>query len=328
MKLAMVGVTGLVGRMVLKLLEERSFPVSQFIPVASSRSQGKPVRFLGQEYLITDPLQAIREKADIAIFSAGGDVSREWAPRYARAGIRVIDNSSAWRMEKDVPLIVPEINAGILTRDHFIIANPNCSTIQLVMVLDPLHARYQIKRVVISTYQSVSGTGAKAVRQLENERKGIPGEMAYPYPIDLNLFPHGGVFQENGYTAEEMKLVYETRKILDDPSILVSPTIVRVPVMVGHSEAVNIEFSNPYTLRDIYSLLSGRPGITILDDVQKNLYPMPVLAEGKDEVFVGRIRRDETLENALNLFIVSDNLRKGAATNAIQIAEYLVKFIR
>lgn len=323
----MVGVTGLVGRMVVNLLEERSFPVTRFIPVASPRSQGNPVRFLGQDYLIADPMQPIREKADIAIFSAGGSVSREWAPRYAEAGIRVIDNSSSWRMDPAVPLIVPEINARILTRDHFIIANPNCSTIQLVMVLDPLHVRYQIKRVVISTYQSVSGSGARAVRQLENERKGISGEMAYPYPIDLNLFPHGGVFQENGYTAEEMKLVFETRKILDDTSILVSPTIVRVPVMVGHSEAVNIEFSKPYNLRDIYSLLTGRPGITIHDEIDKNLYPMPILAEGKDDVFVGRIRRDETLENGLNLFIVSDNLRKGAATNAIQIAEYILKFI-
>jgi len=327
MKVAMVGVTGLVGRMVMRLLEERSFPVSKFIPVASPGSQGKPVRFLGQEYLITDPGQPIREKADIAIFSAGGDVSREWAPRYAAAGIRVIDNSSAWRMDPDVPLVVPEINASILTRDHFIIANPNCSTIQLVMVLDPLHTRYRIKRIVISTYQSVSGTGAKAVRQLENERKGIAGKAAYPHQIDLNLFPQGGAFLENGYTTEEMKLVQETRKILDDTSIRVAPTIVRVPVMVGHSEAVNIEFSTPYDLPDIYSILSRKAGIAILDNIADNVYPMPILAEGKDEVFVGRIRRDETLENGLNLFIVSDNLRKGAATNAIQIAEYIREFL-
>lgn len=326
MKLAIVGVTGLVGRVALNILEERSFPVSQLIPVASPRSEGRSVRFLNQEYRIADPMQAIREKADIAIFSAGGAVSREWAPRYAKAGIRVIDNSSAWRMDPKVPLIVPEINAGILSPDDYLIANPNCSTIQLVMVLAPLHARYLIKRVVISTYQSVTGTGAKAMKQLENERNGIPGERAYPHPIDLNLFPHGGIFQENGYTAEEMKLVDETRKILNDTLIMVSPTIVRVPVMVGHSEAVNIEFTEPYDLRDIYSILSATPGITILDDVKNNVYPMPILAEGKDDVFVGRIRRDESLEKGLNLFIVSDNLRKGAATNAIQIAEYVLKF--
>jgi aspartate-semialdehyde dehydrogenase len=326
MKLAVVGVTGLVGRAALKILEERSFPVGQLIPVASPRSKGQMIRFCDQELLITDHLQAISEKPEIAIFSAGGDVSREWAPKYAAAGVRVIDNSSAWRMDPAIPLIVPEINAGILTSGDYIIANPNCSTIQLVMVLAPLHARYSVKRVVISTYQSVTGTGAKAVRQLENERNGIAGEMAYPHPIDLNLFPHGGAFQENGYTAEEMKLVYETRKILNAPSIMVSPTIVRVPVLGGHSEAVNIEFSNPFDLPDIYSVLSTMPGITIQDDIQRNIYPMPILAEGKDDVFVGRIRRDESLENALNLFIVSDNLRKGAATNAIQIAEYLLRF--
>ncbi len=326
MKLAIVGVTGLVGRTALKILEERSFPVDQLIPVASPRSKGKSIRFYDQELLITDHLQAIREKPNIAIFSAGGDVSREWAPKYAAAGIRVIDNSSAWRMDPAIPLIVPEINAEILTADDYIIANPNCSTIQLVMVLAPLNKWYSIRRVVISTYQSVSGTGVKAVNQLLNERKGVVGEMAYPYLIDLNLFPHGGAFQENGYTAEEMKLVHETRKILADPSIMVSPTIVRVPVMGGHSEAVNIEFSKPFELPDIYSILSNMPGITIQDDIQHNIYPMPILAEGKDDVFVGRIRRDESLENALNLFIVSDNLRKGAATNAIQIAEYLLRF--
>jgi len=325
MKLAVVGVTGLVGRVLLKILEERPFPVDNLIPVASHRSEGELIRFHDKEYRITDHLRAIREKPEIAIFSAGGDVSLEWAPRYAEAGIRVIDNSSAWRMDPAVPLIVPEINAEILTPSDYIIANPNCSTIQLVMVLAPLHARNLIRRVVISTYQSVSGTGARAVRQLENERNGITGEMAYPHPIDLNLFPHGGAFQENGYTAEEMKLVNETRKILDEPSIMVSPTIVRVPVMGGHSEAVNIEFSKPFALQDIYSILEESPGITILDDIQNNIYPMPLLAEGKDDVFVGRIRRDESMENALNLFIVSDNLRKGAATNAIQIAEYLAK---
>lgn len=327
MKLAVVGATGLVGRTALKILEERSFPADRMIPVASTHSVGQVIRFRDQECMVTDHRNAIAEKPDIAIFSAGGDVSREWAPQYAGAGIRVIDNSSAWRMHPEIPLIVPEINAEILTPDNFIIANPNCSTIQLVMVLAPLHAKYSIKRIVISTYQSVSGTGAKAVKQLENERKGIAGEMAYPHPIDLNLFPHGGPFQENGYTAEEIKLVNETRKILDDPSIMVSPTIVRVPVMVGHSEAVNIEFSNPFGLQDVYSVLTAMPGITILDDIKNNCYPMPILAEGRDDVFVGRIRRDESLENGLNLFVVSDNLRKGAATNAIQIAEYLLRFI-
>ncbi|MBL7137761.1 MAG: aspartate-semialdehyde dehydrogenase [Bacteroidales bacterium] len=327
MKLAVVGVTGLVGRIILKVLGERSFPVDQLIPVVSSKSEGQSIQFREQEFRVTDHLQAIREKPAIAIFSAGGDVSREWAPRYAEAGIRVIDNSSAWRMDPVIPLIVPEINAEILTADDYLIANPNCSTIQLVMVLAPLHARYSIKRVVVSTYQSVTGTGAKAVRQLENERKGIVGEMAYPYPIDLNLFPHGGAFQENGYTAEEMKLVNETRKILDASSIMVSPTVVRVPVMVGHSEAVNIEFARDFNLPEIYSILSDTPGLTIQDDIQNNIYPMPILAEGLDDVFVGRIRRDESLKNALNLFIVSDNLRKGAATNAVQIAEYLRKYV-
>ncbi|MBE0647041.1 MAG: aspartate-semialdehyde dehydrogenase [Bacteroidales bacterium] len=327
MKIAVVGATGLVGRVMVKVLEERSFPADLLIPVASPHSAGQLIRFRDGDYPVTDHLQAISEKPAIAIFSAGGDVSREWAPKYAEAGIRVIDNSSAWRMNPNIPLVVPEINAGILRSNDYIIANPNCSTIQLVMVLAPLHARYQIKRVVISTYQSVSGTGARAVKQLENERNGVEGEMAYPHRIDLNLFPHGGAFQENGYTAEEMKLVHETRKILDDPSIMVSPTIVRVPVMGGHSEAVNIEFSSPFNLEDIVSILSESPGITIQDDVRNNIYPMPLLAEGKDDVFVGRIRRDESRKNSLNLFIVSDNLRKGAATNAIQIAEYLLKFI-
>ncbi|NQV01489.1 MAG: aspartate-semialdehyde dehydrogenase [Bacteroidia bacterium] len=327
MKVAVVGVTGLVGQVVLKILEERSFPVDQLIPVASPRSEGQSIRFREKDYTVTGHMHAIAEKPAIAIFSAGGDVSREWAPRYAKAGIRVIDNSSAWRMDPAIPLIVPEINAETLTPDNYIIANPNCSTILLVMVLAPLHTEFTIKRVVVSTYQSVTGTGAIAVRQLENERKGIVGEMAYPYPIDLNLFPHGGAFQKNGYTAEEMKLVNETRKILNDPSIMVSPTIVRVPVIGGHSEAVNIEFSRNFDLQEIYSILAKRPGITIQDDVQNNIYPMPILAEGMDDVFVGRIRRDESQENTLNLFIVSDNLRKGAATNAVQIAEYLRKCV-
>lgn len=328
MNVAVVGVTGLVGRTILKILEERSFPVDRLIPVASPRSVGQPILFRGKEYPVVDHRQALGEKPAIAIFSAGGDVSREWAPQYAGAGIRVVDNSSAWRMDPDIPLIVPEVNGEVLTPENHIIANPNCSTIQLVMVLAPLHLRYTIRRVVISTYQSVSGTGARAVRQLENERKGIAGEMAYPHPIDLNLFPHGGDFQENGYTAEEMKLVHETRKILDAPAILVSPTIVRVPIKVGHSEAVNIEFTSRFNLADVLALLLNTPGITILDDVQNHVYPMPILAEGKDDVFVGRIRLDESLPNGLNLFIVSDNLRKGAATNAVQIAERISRFIR
>ncbi len=324
MKLAVVGVTGLVGRVILMVLEEHDFPVDQLIPVASSRSVGKQVRFRGKEVSVIDHTDAISLQPEIAIFSAGGEVSREWAPHYSEAGIKVIDNSSAWRMDPKIPLIVPEINASILTEDNFLIANPNCSTIQLVMVLAPLHKRYHIKRVVISTYQSVTGTGAKAVRQLENERKGIEGEMAYPHTIDMNLFPHGGAFQPNGYTAEEMKLVHEARKILDDPSMMISPTVVRVPVVGGHSESVNIEFENDFTLPDIHSILTDTPGVVVQDDVDNNIYPMPCWAEGKDDVFVGRIRTDDSREKSLNLFIVSDNLRKGAATNAVQIAEYLL----
>ena len=315
MKLVVVGVTGLVGQVILKVLEERDFPVDRLIPVASSKSVGQKITFRGEEIPVIAHAEAINEKPGIAIFSAGGDVSREWAPRYAEAGTRVVDNSSAWRMDPAVPLIVPEINASILSDQNFLIANPNCSTIQLVMVLAPLHERYQVQRIVISTYQSVTGTGAKAVRQLENERKGITGEMAYPHPIDLNLFPHGGTFQPNGYTAEEMKLVHETRKILDDPLIMITPTVVRVPVFGCHSEAVNIEFENDFNLPDITTILSNTSGIVIQDDVENNIYPMPVWAEGKDEVFVGRIRRDDSREKTLNLFIVSDNLRKGAATN-------------
>lgn len=326
MKLAVVGATGLVGRMILKILEERSFPADHLIPVASPGSAGQEVVFHGRPFLVTGHEEAIREKPAMAIYSAGREVAREWAPRYADAGIRVIDNSSAWRMDNGVPLIVPEINAGVLTASDYIIANPNCSTIQLVMVLAPLHKRFTIRRVVISTYQSVSGSGVRAVRQLEQERRGGQVEKAYPHRIDLNLFPHGGVFQENGYTDEEMKLVHETRKILADQTINVCPTIVRVPVMIGHSEAVNLEFAKPFDLRDVYSELSETPGVVVQDDVRNNIYPMPITAEGKDEVFVGRIRRDESRKNSLNLFIVSDNLRKGAATNAVQIAECLLKF--
>jgi aspartate-semialdehyde dehydrogenase len=324
MKLAVVGATGLVGREILKVLDEHKFYPETFIPVASPKSAGLPFTFNNHSYFIHTHEQAIAAKPDIAIFSAGGATSKEWAPRYAAAGTTVIDNSSAWRMDPGIPLIVPEINASILTKNHKIIANPNCSTIQLVLVLAPLHSKYNIKRIVVSTYQSVSGTGAKAVRQLENERKGIVGEMAYPYPIDMNLFPHGGDFLENGYTTEEMKLVHETRKILDDHSIRVTATIVRVPVLGGHSEAVNLEFQHDFEIDDIVSILSNSAGIVVRDDIKNNIYPMPIDAAGKDEVFVGRIRRDESQPNSLNLFIVADNLRKGAATNAVQIAEYLV----
>jgi len=323
MKLAVVGATGLVGREILKVLDERRLYPDVFIPVASPKSTGQPLFFNNDRYFIHTHEQAIEKRPDIAIFSAGAAASREWAPRYAAAGITVIDNSSAWRMNKEIPLIVPEINGSILTKDHRIISNPNCSTIQLVMVLAPLHATYRIRRAVVSTYQSVTGTGARAVRQLENERKGITGEMAYPYPIDLNLFPHGGDFLENGYTSEEMKLVNETQKILDDHSIMITATIVRVPVMGGHSEAVNLEFDRDFALRDIIDLMNNTPGLILRDDTKNNIYPMPLDAAGKDEVFVGRIRRDESRDNSLNLFIVADNLRKGAATNAVQIAEYL-----
>jgi aspartate-semialdehyde dehydrogenase len=324
MKLAVVGATGLVGREILKVLDEHKIHPDTFIPVASSKSAGLPLIFNHHSYFIHTHEQAIAAKPEIAIFSAGAAASREWAPRYADAGITVIDNSSAWRMNPQIPLIVPEINAAILTRDHKIIANPNCSTIQLVLVLAPLHEKYGIKRIVVSTYQSVTGTGAKAVKQLENERNGISGEMAYPYPIDLNLFPHGGDFMENGYTSEEMKLVNETHKILSDDAIRITATIVRVPVMGGHSEAVNLEFQNDFDVEEIAKLLGNTPGIIVRDDVKNNLYPMPLVAMGKDEVFVGRIRRDESQPKSLNLFIVADNLRKGAATNAVQIAEYLL----
>ena len=325
MKLAVVGATGLVGREILKVLEERKIHPSLFIPVASSKSWGKVIRFHEKEFMVTSHEEAIRQCPDIAIFSAGGNASKQWAPKYADAGITVIDNSSAWRMEDHVPLVVPEINASILTREDKIIANPNCSTIQMVIALAPLHKKYRIKRIIVSTYQSVTGTGAKAVMQLENERKGIKGEMAYPYPIDLNLIPHGGFFLENGYTSEEVKLENETRKILGDPEIGVSATVVRVPVYVGHSEAVNVEFHEAFDIDNVLALLSSASGIVLQDDPPGNIYPMPLLAQGKDEVFVGRIRRDGTRPNCLNLFIVSDNLRKGAATNAVQIAQYIIE---
>ena len=324
MKLAVVGATGLVGREILKVLEERNIHPSLFIPVASPRSHGTLIHFHGEEFRINGHEEAIGHRPDIAIFSAGAGTSKEWAPKYAAAGTTVIDNSSAWRMDENVPLIVPEINAAILTKKDKIIANPNCSTIQLVLALAPLHRKYKIRRIVVSTYQSVTGTGGKAVRQLENERKGISGEMAYPHVIDLNIIPHGGYFLENGYTSEEVKLENETQKILGDPKIRVSATVVRVPVLGGHSEAVNVEFCNDFDLKEIFTLLANTKGVIIQDDPFKNIYPMPLFSKGKDEVFIGRIRRDETQPNSLNLFIVSDNLRKGAATNAVQIAQYLL----
>jgi aspartate-semialdehyde dehydrogenase len=324
MKIAVVGATGLVGREMTKVLVEQKFPYTALIPVASPGSAGMEQVINGEKYIIQDNEHAVAMKPDIAIFSAGGAVSREWAPKYAGAGTTVIDNSSAWRMDGSVPLVVPEINGSVLKKNDKIISNPNCSTIGLVMVLYPLHLKYRIKRVVVSTYQSVSGTGLKAWRQMENERSGIEGKMAYPHRIDLNVIPHGGDFLSSGYTTEEEKLVNETRKILSDNSIRLTGTVVRVPVFIGHSESVNIEFENDFDLKEIFLLLQNMKGVIVADDPSKNLYPMPILAEGKDEVLVGRIRRDESNPNSLNLFLVSDNLRKGAATNAIQIARYLV----
>lgn len=324
MKIAIVGVTGLVGTMLLKILEERHFPISELIPVASQASIGKEIYYKGEAYNVIGLEQAIEAKPDIAIFSAGGETSLLWAPKFAEAGITVIDNSSAWRMDPTKKLIVPEINAAVLTRDDKIIANPNCSTIQLVMVLAPLHEKYKMRRVVVSTYQSVSGTGMKAVNQLENEIKGVQSEMAYPYPIFKNALPHCDAFEANGYTKEEMKLAREPQKILNDRTFSVTATAVRIPTLGGHSESVNVEFLNDFDLNDIRKSLHELPGITVQDNPDTNTYPMPIYAHNKDEVFVGRIRRDETQHNSLNLWIVSDNLRKGAATNAIQIAEYLV----
>ena len=323
MKVAVVGVTGMVGTVMLKVLEERNLPISELIPVASERSVGKKISYKGKEFTVVGLETAVAMQPDIALFSAGGSTSETWAPKFAEAGTIVIDNSSAWRMDPTKKLVVPEINAKELTNQDKIIANPNCSTIQLVMALAPLHKKYRIKRVVISTYQSITGTGVKAVQQLENEFNNEKGEMAYPYPIHKNAIPHCDVFQENGYTKEEMKLVNETQKILDDRSIAVTATAIRIPVVGGHSESVNIEFENSFDEKEIRKLLSETPGIIVQDNPQTNTYPMPIYAEGKNEVFVGRIRRDHSRENALNLWIVSDNLRKGAATNAVQIAEYL-----
>ena len=324
MKVAVVGATGLVGTVMLKVLEERNFPITELLPVASQKSVGKELTFKGKSYKVVGMLDAINLKPEIAIFSAGGSISKEWAPKFAEAGTFVIDNSSAWRMDIDKKLVVPEINAHLLTKDDKIIANPNCSTIQLVVALNPLHKKYKIKRIVVSTYQSVTGTGVKAVEQLMDERAGKEAKMAYPYTIDMNCFPHGGDFLENGNTTEEQKLIDETRKIIGDNSIMVSPTVVRIPVKGGHSEAANIEFEKDYKIEDVFEILKNSDGITIQDNPSENIYPMPKYAEGKDDVFVGRIRRDESQPNSLNLWVVSDNLRKGAATNTIQIAEYLV----
>ncbi len=325
MKVAVVGATGMVGQVMLKVLEERDFPVDELIPVGSDKSIGKEIFFRGKPYKCVSMSDAVAMKADIAIFSAGGTPSLEWAPKFAAAGTTVIDNSSAWRMDVTKKLVVPEINAHVLTKEDKIIANPNCSTIQMVMVLNPLHKKYNIKRVVVSTYQSVSGTGKKAVDQMLNERNGVKGDMAYKYQIDMNVLPQIDVFLDNGYTKEEMKMLNETRKIMGDDSIRLTATTVRVPVKGGHSEAVNVEFTNDFTVEDIRSILKDTKGVILQDDVSNQQYPMPLFAEGKDDVFVGRIRRDESQANTVNMWIVADNLRKGAATNAVQIAEYLVK---
>ena len=324
MKVAVVGATGLVGTKMLQVLRERNFPVTELLPVASERSAGKEIEFKEKKYKVISMTDAIAAKPDVAIFSAGGSTSLEWAPKFADAGITVIDNSSAWRMDPSKKLVVPEVNAHVLTAQDKIIANPNCSTIQMVVALQPLHQKYTIKRIVVSTYQSVTGTGKKAVDQLFNERKGIDGEMAYQYKIDLNAIPQIDVFLQNGYTKEEMKMVNETKKIMGDDSIRVTATTVRIPVIGGHSESVNVEFENDYDLNDIKQILSDAPGVMVQDDIENLQYPMPLLAHDKDEVFVGRLRRDDTQPNTLNMWIVSDNLRKGAATNAIQIAEYLL----
>ncbi len=324
MKVAVVGATGLVGTKMLQVLAERNFPVTTLIPVASERSVGKEVDFNAKKYKIVSMANAIALQPAVAIFSAGGGTSLEWAPKFAAAGITVIDNSSAWRMDPTKPLIVPEINADILTTGDKIIANPNCSTIQMVVALNPLHKKYDIKRIVVSTYQSVTGTGVKAVTQLLNERNGVQGEMAYKYPIDLNVIPQIDVFLDNGYTKEEMKMVHETKKIMRDESIKVTSTTVRIPVMGGHSESVNVEFAHDFDLTELRNILSQAPGVVVVDNPATQQYPMPMNAHEKDDVFVGRLRRDETQPNTLNMWIVSDNLRKGAATNAVQIAEYLL----
>lgn len=324
MRIAVVGATGMVGEVMLQVLVERNFPVTKLIPVASEKSVGKEIVFKGKTYKVVGLATAVAMKADIALFSAGGETSLEWAPQFAAAGTTVIDNSSAWRMDPTKKLIVPEINASELTKADKIIANPNCSTIQMVLTLAPLHQKYQIKRVIVSTYQSITGTGVKAVQQLENEYAGIQGEMAYKYPIHRNAIPQCDTFEENGYTKEEMKLVRETKKILSDDAIAVTATAVRVPIVGGHSEAVNVEFAHDFDLNEVRAILHQTPGITLQDNTDTYTYPMPIYAQGKDAVFVGRLRRDESQPNTLNMWIVADNLRKGAATNTIQIAEYLV----
>jgi len=324
MKVAVVGATGMVGEVMLQILKERNFPVSELIPVASEKSVGKEIEFNGKTYKVVGLQTAVDMKADIALFSAGGETSLAWAPKFAAAGTTVIDNSSAWRMDETKKLVVPEINADILTADDKIIPNANCSTIQLVMALAPLHKKYKIKRIIVSTYQSITGTGVKGVQQLENEYAGIKGEMAYKYQIHRNAIPQCDVFEENDYTKEEMKLVRETQKILNDKNIGVTATAVRIPVVGGHSEAVNVEFYSDFDVNEVRTLLHNTPGITVQDNLDTFTYPMPFYAEGKDDVFVGRIRRDESQPNTLNMWIVADNLRKGAATNTVQIAEYLV----
>jgi aspartate-semialdehyde dehydrogenase len=325
MKVALVGATGMVGQVMLQLLEERSFPLTDLLLVASEKSVGQRRTFRGKDLTIISLEEAVSESPDLALFSAGGSVSEQWAPKFADVGTTVIDNSSFWRMSDQHPLVIPEINGNTISKEHKIIANPNCSTIQLLMTLKPLHDEYQVKRVVVSTYQSITGTGVKAVRQLENERKGEKGEMAYPYPIHENALPHCDVFEGNGYTKEEMKLSRETKKIMKDNSIEVSATAVRVPVKGGHSESVNIEFHADFELSKVRQLLREMPGVSVQDNTDVNTYPMPIYAEGKDEVFVGRIRRDFSQKNTLNMWVVADNLRKGAATNTIQIAEYLIE---
>ena len=325
MKIAVVGATGMVGEVMLKVLEERNFPFTELYLVASEKSVGKEIVFRNKTYKVIGLQTAVDLKPEIALFSAGGETSLEWAPKFAANGTTVIDNSSAWRMDTQKKLIVPEINGSILTKEDKIIPNANCSTIQLVMVLAPLHKKYNIKRVIVSTYQSITGTGVKGVQQLENEYSGVQGEMAYKYPIHRNAIPQCDSFEDNGYTKEEMKLVRETKKILNDYSVAITATAVRVPIVGGHSEAVNIEFSNDYDLSEVRKLLHDSPGITVQDNIDTFTYPMPIYAAGKDDVFVGRIRRDESQANSLNLWIVADNLRKGAATNTIQIAEYLIQ---
>jgi aspartate-semialdehyde dehydrogenase len=325
MKTAVVGATGMVGRTMIKVLEERNFPISELLPAASEKSVGKEIIYKGKPVKVVSVREAVDARPEFAIFSAGASISKEWVPLFAKNETVVIDNSSYWRMDNNVPLVVPEINAHVIKKGDRIIANPNCSTIQMVMALAPLHRKYKIKRLVVATYQSVTGTGVKAVAQMENERKGIKGEMAYAHPIDMNCFPHGGSFNPDGYTTEEQKLTDETRKILEDQTIMVTATVVRIPVVGGHSEAVNIEFEKEFDIEEVRSLIAGFSGNVVYDNPAANEYPMPILSYNRDEVFVGRIRRDLSREKCLNLWVVSDNIRKGAATNAVQIAEYMLK---